>query len=581
MKTPKPQDLEKAAIRAARGRSELKDPVLRGVEEDTVPSSGERIYRCHVGSEPSSNEPATSVVLDAKGKEVDLEALEEQEQRRLFTEVRYAASSMAAVAASIDPVENIFTLNPGDTHTEVVTVRVPKSGAAPRADVYFLADTTGSMGSILAAVQSGAGSILAALAGLGVDFHFGVGNYKDFPRDPYAFQHQQSLTNLAGAVTAAINGWSASGGGDIPEGQFFALHKLAEPPGGAIGWRAGAKRIVVWFGDAPGHDPICAAISGEPASITEASATARLTVEAITVLAISVLAPGLDADPTAGATDYGAQCGPPGGSAGQATRIANATSGQFVSGIDAGNIVNTIISLVTSAVSDINNLRLVASGGTAPFVASINPAAGYGPLSGEEEHEVNFEVVFRGQPCREEEQVFTGSLDALADGSVIASKRVRITVPPCATAGFVYSVKFVCGQQPECGCECTPVRPGIYATEINLHNYHDWEVTVEKRVIPVVFMGAPVGREPRVGTPRATDRIVLPAHSATMDDCCRIEELLLGGRSASPRPLTIGFLEITSSHELAVSAVYTVSDPTSGRVSIDVEQIESVRARPA
>ena len=104
-----------------------------------------------------------------------------------------------------------------------------------KADVYFLADTTGSMGSYLDAVKTGANNILTALNGLGLDFAYGVGNYKDFPSDPYAFQHQLNPTATAADVTTALNAWSASGGDDLPEGQFFALDRLAEPPGGAIG----------------------------------------------------------------------------------------------------------------------------------------------------------------------------------------------------------------------------------------------------------------------------------------------------------------------------------------------------------
>jgi hypothetical protein len=44
-------------------------------------------------------------------------------------------------------------------------------------------------------------------------------------------------------------------------------------------------------------------------------------------------------------------------------------------------------------------------------------------------------------------------------------------------------------------------------------------------------------------------------------------------------PLTIGFLEITSPQELVVTAVYTVSDLTSGSVSIDVEQISGAKVK--
>jgi hypothetical protein len=139
-------------------------------------------------------------------------------------------------------------------------------------------------------------------------------------------------------------------------------------------------------------------------------------------------------------------------------------------------------------------------------------------------------------------------------------------------------VKFICGEQPACGCECTSVQPGRYATEINIHNYGIKEVTIRKRFIPVVLAGAPVGREPKVAASRAEDKIVLPPQTATMDDCCRIAELLFGGVASSPLPITIGFLEITSNGPIAVTAVYTATGLDSKGVSIEVEQIVPRRA---
>ena len=151
--------------------------------------------------------------------------------------------------------------------------------------------------------------------------------------------------------------------------------------------------------------------------------------------------------------------------------------------------------------------------------------------------------------------------------------------PPPGFERYMYVVKFLCGVQDDCGCQCAPVRPGVYATEINIHNYLDREVKIEKHVIPVVFAGAAVGREPRHAQRRASDKIALPPHTATMDDCCRLTELLLGAPSGSAMPISIGFLEIISRYPLNITAVYTVSDPKSGSVDIDVEQIPGKRAR--
>lgn len=237
-------------------------------------------------------------------------------------------------------------------------------------------------------------------------------------------------------------------------------------------------------------------------------------------------------------------------------------------------VVVTIPKNAAPAKANILNVKLVPSASVAPFVTSINPPGGYGPLSSDQEHKLKFEVTFRGIPCKPEAQVVTGSLDVVVDQAVVGGKKVQITVPPCRPRRFVYSVKFVCGVQAECDCECAPVQPGAYATEINVHNYSLKEITLLKRFIPVVLAGAAVGREPRSAAPRAEDKITLPAQAATMDDCCRISELLLGAAGASALPLTIGILEITSTADVSVTAVYTTSGREGG-VSIRVEQIEA------
>jgi hypothetical protein len=574
----KPRSLEERARSLVRRRHKVKDPIVVRTADDTLRTTNQAIHLLQVASLSDANGPHYAIVLDEAGKEMDLAAINQRDGVQYFAGAAAAPPPPAPLAPvagiTVSPTENHLVLDQGEAHDETVTVTVPANAAIPQADVYFLADATASMGGILAAVQAGATNILAALTTTGLDLAYGVGNYKDFPDDPFCFQHQLNPTDVVADVTSAIGAWAASGGSDTPEGQLFALDRLAEPPGGTIGWRPGSKRILVWFGDAPGHDPVCAAISGAT-DITEASATAKLVAEQITVLAISVANPGLDADPRPISTDYVGACGAPGGAAGQATRIADATGGQAVGGINAATIVDTIIDLLKAAVSTINNLKLVPAGATAPFVTSITPAGGYGPLHTDKEHKLQFQVRFTGAvPCTDDEQVLTGSLDVVVDGVVVAHKAVEVKVPACKPA-YSYSVKFICGSQPDRPCDCAPVRPGSYATEINLHNYHGVDVEVEKRVVPLVLAGAPSGREPRWAGPRATDITTLPPHSATMDDCCRIAELLLGAPTPSSTPLTIGLLEITSSQALSVTAVYTVSDPKSGRISIDVEQIHA------
>ena len=142
-------------------------------------------------------------------------------------------------------------------------------------------------------------------------------------------------------------------------------------------------------------------------------------------------------------------------------------------------------------------------------------------------------------------------------------------------AGLIsYSVKFVCGIQDGEDPEQGVVRPGVYATEINIHNYHDARVAIRKQVLPVVFEGKPRGREPRYVRVQAQDGIVLPPNTATMDDCYRIAELLYNGVPPQPLRLMVGYLEIVSTLPLAVDAVYTVSDREGRTVAIEVQRVE-------
>lgn len=148
--------------------------------------------------------------------------------------------------------------------------------------------------------------------------------------------------------------------------------------------------------------------------------------------------------------------------------------------------------------------------------------------------------------------------------------RVPVSVGPAAFHLFVYSVAFVCGKQVDNCCGCAPVRPGHYATEINIHNLGERAAPVLKRVIPLVLAGAVRGREPKAAAIAAVDVIILPPHSATMDDCCRLQELLLGSPVSGDAALTTGVLEIFSTVELAVTAVYTKEDG-----AIDVRAIKA------
>ena len=505
---------------------------------------------------------------------------------------------------TINPRRNDWRLDQCDRRTETITVTVPPTGTAPKADVYLLADTTGSMTPVIDAVKAGAGAILNDPSLAAFDVAWGVGNYRDFTvpvPNSYAFQHQLAPTTSTLAAGGAIATWTADEGGDTPEGQLFALQELAT--NASIGWRTDSKRIVVWFGDAPGHDPICTDLTGLPAAITEATATAALTGADITVVAVSTttgVMDALDGDPDPGSFDY-PTCAA-NGVAGQATRITAATGGEHRTGVDPASIVTTLSDLIAAAVQSTGNVHLEATGDTAQFVESITPAGGYGPLAGDETHTLTFEVVWVGtKACAERDQEFTGTIDVVADGVVVASKRVRVVVPKCR---YHYVVEVVCGERPPVrGHEghddhdegpgrpggpagaggghskdddgpCAVV-PGLYATAVLISNPSTCTAVIEKRFAPLVVDGKTIGREPDVQPAKPFAKIELPANHATMDDCCALHEAVDHGPG-----LLLGVLDIVSDRPLEVRAVHTAhgAQTQTGAPSITTRAVDPRRA---
>jgi hypothetical protein len=139
---------------------------------------------------------------------------------------------------------------------------------------------------------------------------------------------------------------------------------------------------------------------------------------------------------------------------------------------------------------------------------------------------------------------------------------------------YVYNVKFVCGIQKnkfETDCEAILSR-GIYSTEINILNYGIKDVTIVKLFIPVVLQNKAIAREPKIQSFVNFERVELKRLSATMDDCCKILEMLK--EQQADEQLKIGFIEIISPLPLEVFAVYTVTDLEQMHPSINVVQVE-------
>jgi uncharacterized repeat protein (TIGR01451 family) len=159
-----------------------------------------------------------------------------------------------ALAAPVDPASYSNTLTSGSSVVITKTVHTP--AIPPKIDIVFLSDTTGSMGSTISNVQTNATSIMNQVRLGQPDSWFSAANYKDFgcALDPFPFKVDQAITNSIANVQTGINSWfTVPGSGcDTPEAQLNALWEIGN---NAVGFRAGSTRVVVWFGDASGHDP--------------------------------------------------------------------------------------------------------------------------------------------------------------------------------------------------------------------------------------------------------------------------------------------------------------------------------------
>jgi len=210
--------------------------------------------------------------------------------------------------------------------TENCVPTVFQEGHPGPTDIVFLADTTGSMGSQIANVQSSALSILSTIQGVVSDVQFGVAEYKDREHcgsDPFSFNVDQSVTTNTASVQTGINAWIADGGCDLPESDLGALGTIGVGTG--IGWRAGTTKIVVWFGDAESHDPSL--------GFSLASTIAALVAQGVKVLAID--AGNLDAS-------------------GQATAIVAGAGGKYVvlGSADLSEIIQTeLITILQSQIT--------------------------------------------------------------------------------------------------------------------------------------------------------------------------------------------------------------------------------------
>ncbi len=453
-------------------------------------------------------------------------------------------------------------------------------------DVYFLMDTSGSMGGELANLQAGLtsgtfiagcpGGIIGAMDCTIPDIQFGVGQQEDFPVSPFggtwdfSFRHRQDITASAAAAQAAVNALSLGWGNDWPESQAASLWAVATGnglgsytparsgcPAGTWGYpcfRDEAIPVVVLVTDAPFHNGSNGFnYSGLGFTAPSWSNTiSALRAAGIRVIVIESANWWYASDRNLCLRDYN--------SVATATGAVDGAGSPFVYNINSngtgldGAVVSAIDDLANSTRLDIV-ARAIDNPATAfderQLVSSIT-AASYTPggacnsISGDTfiacvpGSDVRFEIVFHNDVVMPTAvpQVFDFWIRAYYDGtSLAAEKPVRIVVPPENPCILALSSGMPCPRSfgsywrvhdSAEGCAIPPERP--------IWGEFDWTAsTPSDSYIEFSFQSA----DTRAGLGGATPvRITVPPTAPTVD-----VGALLNGAGISP---SLQFLQVTA-----------------------------------
>ncbi len=178
------------------------------------------------------------------------------------------------------------TLYPDSPTTFQVAVTVDATVVEPLVDAYFLQDLTGSFSDDLSNLQGGGvnhiSDMLAVFESESSDVAYGTGTFVDTSDGDGGnyhkqFEHGQDLVDLGDLSDNTTNveniydSYSASGGRDYPESQFYAIKEIAEAiiaanggneqlgveassdPSKTLGFRQDSSPVVVLSTDAVSH----------------------------------------------------------------------------------------------------------------------------------------------------------------------------------------------------------------------------------------------------------------------------------------------------------------------------------------
>jgi hypothetical protein len=304
-------------------------------------------------------------------------------RKELLTSV--AASALFALASpamadSLTPSSFTGSVAVGGSTSITGKVGTITAGTptAAKGDVFFVVDTTGSMGPAIGTVQAALAQTATNLAGLGT-FNFGLAQYRDqanSPSDGFNYQTVSNIPETSAQVGTELGTLVASGGGDLPEQGLFALQQAAT----TTSWDAGFKRLAVIIGDAPAHS------SGTVHNNPVAAGGATVDNTATTLNSNGVTMIALNAGPETGGPGLD-QFGQFDATTGL---LSKGVSGSLADFTNATDLTAAIVAAVGSAFSTYSTVSLGLVG-PAPADCTVTlPSAITGSFSRATTHTFNF-----------------------------------------------------------------------------------------------------------------------------------------------------------------------------------------------
>lgn len=329
-----------------------------------------------------------------------------------------------------------------------------------RADIFFLVDTTGSMGLAISNVTSSLSTtIVPAVNEAIADAHMGVGDYRDFPVSPYGdsgdwpFRARQTMTSDVAAVQTALRALSAGGGNDGPESATEGLFRSVSGAGcvdgfGEACFRTTTHPIIVLVTDAQFHNgPDSAHNYGAGVTARSWSETiAALNASNVKVVGVAVQ-PGLPLPvplpipiPVVSEPDLRALA------TATSSRSSTGTLTVFTaaSGSVSTSVVDGIVDLVGAAEQDVSARALDDTSDAVDatqFIVAITPLRAtratrsdsttfYGVAGGTT---VTFDVTFQNNvvPARDRVQLYRAFIEVfdVASGTGLDRRNVYVVIP--------------------------------------------------------------------------------------------------------------------------------------------------------